>query len=225
MRVLVIEDDQTLSNLVARDLHAAGYTVDVVDLAESGLHAAIDVVYSAIIVDLRLPDRDGLELIREMRARGVRAPILILTGRRRVPDRVAGLAAGADDYLVKPFALAELRARLAALGRRPAMMTAAAPSFADIVFDAQGTEATVTGRPLSLSRQEARLLRLLVDRGGHVISKRLIEENLYGFGEEVASNAVEVHIHKLRNALRRAGSSAVIATRRGVGYCLEGKAQ
>lgn len=223
MRVLVIEDDRNLSDLVARDLRAVGYTVDAVDLAESGLHAAIDVAYSAIIVDLRLPDRDGLELVREMRAKGVRAPILILTGRRRVADRVAGLEAGADDYLVKPFALAELRARLSALGRRPVTLTSAAPSFADIAFDARGMEATVMGRPLSLSRQELRLLRLLVDRGGHVISKRLIEESLYGFGEEVASNAIEVHIHKLRRALRQAGSKAAIETRRGVGYRLEGK--
>lgn len=225
MRVLVVDDDQTLSSLISRDLRGIGYTVDAVDLAESGLHAAIDVLYSAIVVDLRLPDRDGLDLVREMRSRGVRAPILILTGRRRVADRVAGLEAGADDYLIKPFALAELRARVLALGRRPAALTPATLAFADIVFDGQGMEATVRGRPLSLSRQEMRLLRLLVDRGGHVISKRLIEENLYGFGEEVASNAIEVHIHKLRNALRGAGSAAAIETRRGVGYRLEGKPQ
>ncbi len=172
MRILVIEDDPDLSDLVARDLRAVGYTVDAVDLAESGLHAAIDVAYSAIIVDLRLPDRDGLDLVREMRGKSVRTPILILTGRRRVADRVAGLEAGADDYLIKPFALAELRARLSALGRRPVALTSSAPSFADIAFDARGMEATVTGKPLSLSRQELRLLRLLVDRGGHVISKR-----------------------------------------------------
>jgi DNA-binding response OmpR family regulator len=220
MRVLVIDDDHALASLVAGDLRAAGYTVDAVDLAESGLNAAIDVGYSVIIVDLRLPDRDGLDLVRNMRGHGLRTPILILTGRRRVADRVAGLEAGADDYLVKPFALAELRARLAALRRRPETMVPNIPTFADIVFDHNGIEATVAGRPMRLSRQETRLLRLLVERGGHVLSKQHIEETLYGFGEEVSSNSIEVHVHNLRQALQRAGAEATIETRRGVGYRL-----
>jgi DNA-binding response OmpR family regulator len=221
MRILVVEDDAEIAGLIARDLRGIGYTVDSVDLAESGRNAALDVAYTAIVVDLRLPDRDGLELVRELRARGVQAPILILTGRRRVADRVAGLEAGADDYLVKPFALAELRARLAALQRRPSAVTTGAPAFADIAFDREGVEVSVGGRPLRLSRQEVRLLRLLVERGGHVLPKSVIEETLYGFGEEVASNSVEVHIHRLRQALRQAGSAVVIETRRGIGYRLD----
>lgn len=220
MRILLVEDDVTIASLIARDLRATGYTVDAFDLAESGLNAALDVDYSAIVVDLRLPDRDGLDLVRELRARDVKTSILILTGRRRVADRVAGLDAGADDYLVKPFALAELRARLAALRRRPGTMVPDVTAFADIAFDRDGIEATVAGRPMPLSRQETRLLRLLVERGGHVLSKRHIEETLYGFGEEVSSNSVEVHIHNLRQALRRAGALAAIETRRGVGYRL-----
>lgn len=225
MRVLVIEDDHTLAGLVAGDLRAAGYTVDAIDSAESGLNAALDFAYSAIIVDLRLPDRDGLELVRDLRGRGLRTSILILTGKRRVADRVAGLEAGADDYLIKPFALAELRARLAALRRRPDTIAPSATAFADIAFDHDGIEATVSGRPMRLSRQETRLLRLLVERGGHVLSKRHIEETLYGFGEEVSSNSVEVHVHHLRQALRRAGAQADIETRRGVGYRLGKKGQ
>ena len=223
VRVLVVEDDADIAGLVVRDLRAAGYTVDAVDLAESGLNAALDVAYSTIIVDLRLPDRDGLELVRDLRGRGVTAPILILTGRRKVADRVAGLEAGADDYLVKPFAMAELRARLSALQRRPGTLVPDAATYIDIAFDREGVEASVAGQPLKLSRQEARLLRLLVERGGHLLSKRHIEETLYGFGEEVASNSVEVHIHKLRQALRLAGSAVAIETRRGVGYRLERK--
>ena len=221
MRILVVEDDSDISGLVTRDLRAVGYTVDAVDLAESGLHAALDTDYSTIIVDLRLPDRDGLELVRDLRGRGVVAPVLILTGRRKVADRIAGLEAGADDYLVKPFALAELRARLSALQRRPGGRQSSQPAFVDITFDREGMEASVSGLPLRLSRQEVRLLRLLVERGGHVISKRHIEETLYGFGEEVSSNSVEVHIHKLRHALRQADSAVMIETRRGVGYRLE----
>jgi len=221
VRILVVEDDVDISNIVYRDLRAAGYTIDAVGLAESGLHAAMDVEYSAIVVDLRLPDRDGLQLVRDLRDRGVVAPILILTGRRKVADRVAGLDAGADDYLVKPFALAELRARLSALLRRPGKLQSGIPAFGDVSFDRERVEASVAGRPLHLSRQELRVLRLLVERGGHVISKRFIEETLYGFGEEVASNSVEVHIHKLRQALRQANSATMIETQRGVGYRLE----
>lgn len=220
MRILLVEDDVTIASLIARDLRATGYTVDAFDLAESGLNAALDVDYSAIVVDLRLPDRDGLDLVRELRAREVKTSILILTGRRRIADRVAGLDAGADDYLVKPFALAELRARLAALRRRPGTMVSDVTAFADIAFDRDGIEATVAGRPMPLSRQETRLLRLLAERGGHVLSKRHIEETLYGFGEEVSSNSIEVHIHNLRQALRRAGTQAAIETRRGIGYRL-----
>jgi DNA-binding response OmpR family regulator len=220
MRVLLIEDDAEISSLVVRDLRGAGYTVDAVDQGETGLHAALGTDYAAILIDLRLPDRDGLEVVRDLRGRGVQSPILILTGRRRVADRVAGLKAGADDYLVKPFALAELRARLTALQRRPGKRGGKPPAFADVTFDEEGVEALVAERPLDLTRQELRLLRLLVERGGHIVSKRLIEETLYGFDEEVASNSIEVHIHKVRRALQGAGSSAMIETRRGVGYRL-----
>jgi DNA-binding response OmpR family regulator len=223
MRLLVVEDDSDIAALIARDLHGAGYTVDIVGLAESGLHAALDIGYSAIVIDLRLPDGDGLDLVRRLRERGRQVPILILTGKRRVADRVAGLRAGADDYLVKPFATAELRARLVALQRRARDQAPLMPGFADIAIDPDGVEATVGRRPLALARQELRLLRLLVERGGHLVSKRLIEDTLYGFDEDVASNAVEVHVHKLRRALSDAGSVAGIETRRGLGYRLDRK--
>jgi len=219
MRVLLIEDDAEISSLVVRDLRGAGYTVDAVDQGWAGLHAALGTEYAVIVVDLRLPDRDGLDVVRDLRGRGIQSPILILTGRRRVADRVAGLKAGADDYLIKPFALAELRARVGALQRRSGKR-AEPPAFVDVAFDEEGAEALVSGRPLDLTRQELRLLRLLVERGGHIVSKRLIEETLYGFDEEVASNSIEVHIHKLRRALQGTGSAAIIETRRGVGYRL-----
>jgi DNA-binding response OmpR family regulator len=220
MRVLIVEDDEAIAALVARDLRADGHAVDAVGLAEDGLNAALSTAYAAIIIDLKLPDRDGLDLVREVRRRQVHAPILILTGRRRIADRVAGLSAGADDYLMKPFAMAELRARLAALQRRPNRLTAPELAFGDVTLDRDSFEAQVAGAPLKLSRREFALLELLIQRGGHVTSKRVIEESLYGFDEEVTSNSVEVHIHNLRQALRRAGAAVEIETRRGIGYRL-----
>ncbi len=220
MRILIVEDDGDIAALVTRDLKSAGYTPDAVATAEQGLHAALGVAYAAIIVDLRLPDRDGMELVRDLRARGVHAPILILTGRRTVGDRVAGLGAGADDYLVKPFAMAELRARVQALLRRPSVRVATRIAFGDIAIDPEVREATVAGQPMPLSRQGLKLLVLLVQRGGHVTPKRVIEETLYGFDDEVSSNSVEVHIHHLRQALRTAKAEAEIETWRGVGYRL-----
>jgi DNA-binding response OmpR family regulator len=220
MRLLIVEDDTNIAALIARDLHGAGYTVDTAGLVESGLNAALDTNYAALVVDLRLPDGDGLDLVRRLRALGHQVPILILTGRRGVADRVAGLKAGADDYLVKPFAAAELRERLVALQRRARIQLPRQPSFADVEFDESGIEALVGRQPIALARQELRLLRLLVERGGHMVSKPLIEETLYGFDDDVASNAVEVHIHKLRRALSEAGSVATIETRRGLGYRL-----
>lgn len=220
MRLLIVEDDGDIAALVTRDLRSAGHTCDAVGTAEHGLNAALDVAYAAIIVDLRLPDQDGMELVRALRARGVTAPILILTGRRAVVDRVAGLAAGADDYLVKPFAMAELRARVQALLRRPSLKPQSRIVFANITIDPEVREASVAGQPMPLSRQGLKLLELLVQRGGHVTPKRLIEETLYGFDDEVSSNSVEVHVHHLRNALRSAGAAVEIETWRGIGYCL-----
>jgi DNA-binding response OmpR family regulator len=211
MRLLIVEDDGDIAALVTRDLRSAGYTIDAVATAEHGLNAALDVAYAAIIIDLRLPDRDGMELVRDLRARAVQAPILILTGRRAIVDRVAGLGAGADDYLTKPFAMAELRARIQALLRRPSVPLAARIAFGDIAIDPAVREATVSGQPMPLSRQALNLLELLVQRGGHVTPKRVIE---------VSSNSVEVHIHHLRQALRNAGAEAGIETWRGVGYRL-----
>jgi len=219
-RILVVEDDSDIGGLLSRELGALGYTVDRVELAEEALLAATATVYALLIVDLGLPDRDGLDLVREMRRLLIEAPILMLTARRKVEDRVLGLSSGADDYLVKPFAIPEFRARVAALLRRPARMRDNRFRAANIVVDRDSLEARVGGVGLPLARKQFQLLELLVRRKNHMTPKRMIEETLYGFNDEVSPNSIEAHIYKLRNVLKSAGAEATIETRRGIGYRL-----
>ena len=220
MRVLIVEDDENIAQLLERDLMGLGLTVDKVGLAEHAFAAAADTDYALMVVDLGLPDGDGLDLVRRIRKRGSETPILLLTARRRVQDRVAGLASGADDYLVKPFALPELRARVIALLRRPPRLDRSPVGIANIVLDHEGLEAIVEGVGLTLTRKQFALLELLVRRKGHITPKRMIEETLYGFDDEVSANSIEAHVYKLRQALRSAGARASIETRRGIGYRL-----
>jgi len=220
MRVLVVDDDKEVAQLLARDLDGQGYTVDTVGLAQHALAAAGDTDYALMVVDLGLPDGDGLDLVRQIRQRGSHTPILVLTARRRIEDRVLGLATGADDYLVKPFALPELRARVNALLRRPAHLHRAAISVADIVVDRDALDAFVGGKSLDLTRKQFVLLELLVRRKGQLTPKRMIEEALYGYDDSVSPNAIEAQIYKLRVALKAAGARGVIETRRGIGYRL-----
>lgn len=219
-RILVVDDDQDVAGLVRRELVSLGFTVDAVAFAEDALLAGRDTVYALMIVDLGLPDRDGLDLVREMRSRSIEAPILMLTARNRVEDRVTGLACGADDYLVKPFAVPELRARVTALLRRPSRIRDNHLSVANIVVDRDSLEAVVDGLSLPLPLKQFQLLELLVRRKNHMTPKRMIEETLYGFADEVSTNSIEAQVYKLRQALRAAGAEATIETRRGIGYRL-----
>jgi DNA-binding response OmpR family regulator len=220
MRVLIVDDDREVANLVARELNGQGYAVDTVGLAQHALAAASDTEYALMVVDLGLPDGDGLELVREIRQRGSHTPILVITARRRVEDRVVGLVSGADDYLVKPFALPELRARVGALLRRPARIDRARSSVGNLVVDRDALEAMVDGKAVALTRKQFALLDLLARRKGTMTPRRTIEEALYGFDEAVSTNSIEAHVSKLRSALRAAGASVTIETRRGIGYRL-----
>lgn len=219
-RILVVDDDRELAALVGRELQALGHTVDLVELADDALDAARSVDYALLIVDLGLPDRDGIELVRELRFRAIEAPILMLTARGRVEDRVNGLASGADDYLVKPFVVPELRARVAALLRRPSRMQARRIAVGNLVVDHDSLEALVAGTSLPLALKQFQLLDLLVRRKNHMTPKRMIEEALYDFSDEVSSNTIEAHVYKLRQALRTSGADVTIETRRGIGYRL-----
>jgi DNA-binding response OmpR family regulator len=219
-RILVVDDDRDLAGLVGRELHALGYTVDLIGLAEDALVAARAVDYALLIVDLGLPDRDGVELVREMRCRAIEAPILMLTARGKIEDRVSGLASGADDYLVKPFAIPELRARVTALLRRPSRLKIHRFSVGNVVVDRDSLEAAVGGTSLPLALKQFQLLDLLVRRKNHMTPKRMIEETLYDFSDMVSANAIEAQVSKLRRALCSAGAGVAIETRRGIGYRL-----
>lgn len=219
-RILVVEDDRDLASLVGRELRALGLTVDVIGFAEDALLATRDTDYALMIVDLGLPDRDGLDLVREMRKRAIATPILMMTARSKVEDKVSGLTCGADDYLVKPFAVPELRARVTALLRRPSSLKNSRLTVANIIVDRAALEAIVDGASLPLTRKQFQLLELLARRKNHMTPKRMIEEALYGYNDDVSGNAIEALVYKLRQTLRAVGAEAEIETRRGIGYRL-----
>ncbi|PWC33420.1 response regulator transcription factor [Azospirillum sp. TSO35-2] len=220
MRLLLIEDNRRLASLTAEGLRKAGFAVDCVHTADEAAAAVTVAGYDAVLLDLGLPDADGLTVLAAMRDRADTTPVLILTARDGVEERVKGLNLGADDYLLKPFALEELVARIRALLRRPGAALGIALHQGNIVFDTVNRQATVGGQPLDLSRRELDALELLLRRAGRVVSKTALENGLYGFGEEVGSNAVEVLIHRLRKRLQAAGATAGVQTLRGIGYIL-----
>lgn len=220
MRLLVVEDHVELASLIADGLRRAGFGVDTVALADEAMAAWRAVSYDAVVLDLGLPDQDGTAVLRHARQGGRTAPVLILTARDAVEDRVAGLNAGADDYLIKPFDMTELVARLRALLRRPGAALGTVLEVGNIALDTIGQEAQVAGRACPLARRELALLEMLMRRAGHVVPRDPLSDSLYAFGEEIASNALEVHIHRLRRKLADAGSAAEIHTVRGVGYIM-----
>jgi DNA-binding response OmpR family regulator len=218
MRLLLIEDNQTLSALLQKGLSAAGFEVDVVRTLTDALNGLALTRFSAIILDLGLPDGDGYAVLQFLRGKGDSTPVLILTARSAVDDRVKGFQRGADDYLCKPFALEELVARVHALLRRPGTLLGAALQLGRVTFDIAAREVTVDGRPQSVPPREAAVLEVLLRRSGRVVPKQLIEDQLYGLSDEVSSNAVEVYVHRLRKQLSEAGAGIEIHTIRGVGY-------
>jgi DNA-binding response OmpR family regulator len=225
MRALYVEDETELSELVAAALRRAGFAADRAGTLDDARVALAAVRYDVVILDLGLPDGDGSDLLRDLRQKRDPTPVLVLTARDAVEDRVAGLEAGADDYLLKPFHLDELVARLKALLRRPRGPLAMRLEAGNLVFDTVHREAEVASRPLPLSRRELAVLELLMRRPGRVVSKESIEEHVYGFDEEVGSNAVEVTVHRLRRKLAGAGAVVEIHTLRGLGYILTGEAR
>ena len=181
--------------------------------------------YDVAILDLGLPDGDGIEVLSTARRSGLVIPFLLLTARDTVDDRVLGLNAGADDYLTKPFAMDELVARTKALLRRPGLALGVILEAGNIQFDSVGREVLVAGKPLSLPRKELDVLEHLMRRAGRVVPKTVLEDKLYGAGDELESNAIPVHVSHLRRKLIAAGASLEIHTIRGVGYLLEEKSQ
>lgn len=220
MRLLLVEDEARIAELTKVGLDRAGFTVDCV-ATQANAAAAVELTpYDGIILDLGLPDGDGLSFLAEIREANNGIPILILTARDAVEARVLGLNAGADDYLVKPFAMDELAARVKALLRRPGQALGLVLHAGNIAFDTVGRDVLVEGAPVPLARHELSILEHLMRRLGRVVPKSVLEEKLYGMGEELESNAIPVHVHHLRRKLAEAGATPEIHTVRGLGYLL-----
>ncbi len=219
MRILIAEDDAIMADGLTRSLRHSGYVVDRVETGVQADAALTRDEFDLLILDLGLPKMGGLEVLRRLRARGSRLPVLILTALDGVNERVRGLDLGADDYLGKPFALGELEARVRALTRRGSAGVSGLLRHGELSYDQVGKVAEIRGKPLDLSARETGLLEILLQRAGRIVSKEQLVERLCEWGEEVSTNAIEVYVHRLRKKLEAGGVK--IATVRGLGYCLE----
>jgi two-component system OmpR family response regulator len=222
MRILVVEDEPKMAGLLLRGLMEESYAVDVASTGSDAIWAGTENPYDAIVLDVMLPDVDGFEVCRQLRANGRWAPVLMLTARDGVPDRVAGLDAGADDYLVKPFSFTELLARMRALIRRGAAERPTVLQVDDLVLDPASRRVTRGDTPIELTAKEFALLEFLMRRPGEVLSRSLILEHVWDFGYDGTSNVVSVYVRYLREKIDRPFGRHSIQTVRGSGYRLQG---
>jgi DNA-binding response OmpR family regulator len=220
MRLMVVEDEPRLVEVLRQGLTAAGFVTDAFSTKDDAAEAVTNYPYDAVILDLGLPDGDGLALLKEYREAGGTTPILILTARDTVENRVTGLNSGADDYLIKPFAMPELVARIKALLRRPGGALGTVLSSGNLQLDTIGRDVRIGAETIQFPRQETAILEHLLRRQGRVVPRSVLEEKLYGIDEEPDSNPIAVHIHRLRKRLEEAKATVEIHTVRGVGYIL-----
>ncbi len=221
MRALLIEDDLTIAEFVARGLREAAFAVEHAVDGESGLHLASSAPYDVAIIDLMLPVRDGLSVIRELRQRQVTTPVLILSAKHTVDDRVIGLEAGGDDYLTKPFAFTELLARVQALIRRATSAPASTHlTVGDLTLDLRSRHATRAGRDIELRPREFALLEYLLRNAGRVVSKTMILSHVWDYSFDPRTNVVDVLVHRLRDRIDKGFDQKMIHTVRGIGYVL-----
>lgn len=221
MKILIVEDNPRLRSLVGEHLAGAGLVVDEVGTGEDCLAALSTNSYDALLLDLGLPDADGAQILREARERtSGRLPIVIITARDELSERVRLLNAGADDFIVKPFDMAELAARVRAVLRRPGTRSTNTLRFGDLEFDVSRREALVHSRPMDLARRELGLLEELLRADGRIVIREALEDRLYAFKDPVTPNAIEQSISRLRRALSLSGSIVEISTKRGLGYRL-----
>jgi len=220
VRLLTIEDERELAELTAGALGRAGFAVDIAGSLAEAQEAIAVMAYDAIILDLALGDGNGLSLLRSLRGRGASVPVLILTARDALEDRVVGLDSGADDYVLKPFHMPELISRVRALLRRPNAALGVRLEVANLVFETAHRQVTIGGEIVPLSTRELALLEILLRRAERVVTREAIEQSLYNFEAELGSNALEVLVHRLRRKLQDAGATLQIHTLRGVGYLL-----
>jgi two-component system, OmpR family, response regulator len=221
MRALLVEDDATIAEFVARGLREAGFAVDRASDGEEGLTAALKQPYDVAIVDVMLPKRDGLSLIEELRRRGIATPVLILSARREIDDRVRGLQTGGDDYLTKPFAFAELLARVQALVRRATRASEPTTlTLDDLVVDLLSRRVTRGGKLIDLRPREFSLLEYLMRNAGRVVSKTMILSHVWEYNFDPQTNVVDVLVSRLREKIDRPFEQKLLHTVRGVGYVL-----
>jgi DNA-binding response OmpR family regulator len=217
---LLVEDNVELANGLVHSLAQSDYVTDVVHNGRGALTACATTSYQLVILDLGLPDMDGIEVLRRLRQQGLIAPILILTARDDSSDRILGLDAGSDDYLVKPFVLGELEARIRALLRRGSLASAML-RFGKLDFDPASRQASIEGRELALTARELAVLELLLQRPGRVVSKQQLVESMYEWADATNPSVVEVFVSRLRRKLDEAGAQVAIRVLRGLGYRLE----
>jgi heavy metal response regulator len=218
MRVLVVEDDLRIAEFIRKGLEEEGHAVDVAHDGDEALDWPAVVDFDAIVLDIMLPGRDGIEVCRILRSRSVRTPILMLTARDTVEDRVAGLDSGADDYLVKPFAFAELLARLRALMRREPVLLGTTLEVADLSLDTATRQVSRAGQPVTLTNKEYALLEYLMRHPNQVLTRTMIAEHVWNFDFDTGTNVIDVHIRYLRRKIDDPHDLKLIQTVRGAGY-------
>jgi two-component system copper resistance phosphate regulon response regulator CusR len=222
MKILYVEDDPEAQAFVSRALRESGFVIDTAGDGESGLELALAGAYDVLILDVKLPGMSGFELLRRLRRAGVNVPVLFLTAQGEVADRIEGLELGADDYLAKPFALAELLARLRAVSRRHLRQAKdGVLRVGDLVVDSERHYVERGGKRIQLTPKEFQLLEYLALNSGYVLSRSMIAEKIWGHGFESYSNAIDVHVNNLRKKVDRASGGKLIHTVKGLGYVLE----
>lgn len=222
MRIMLVEDNQRLSDAINAALYKAGFVVDAIATGEEALTAVINQNYDTIILDLGLPDMDGMKVLEELRANKNAVPVLILTARGTLSDKVAGLNSGADDYLVKPFDVEELIARLKALLRRPSQTVGSVITINNLSFNTENRQVQIDDKLIGLSRKETDLLELLIRSSEKIVTKKSIEMQIYSYGETGSANSIEVLVHRLRKKLADEAAAIEIHTLHGIGYMITG---
>lgn len=221
MRILFVDDDERLADLVRRGLRESGHVVDTAHTGTTGLAFAVERDYDAVILDVMLPEMDGLEIVRRLREGGATTPVLLLTGRDAPEDTIAGLDAGADDYLRKPFVFGELEARLRSISRRTAPVAEPVIRVADLSFDVRTRRARRGNREIDLTARESAFLEYFMLHPGRVLTRSMIEEALWSIDSDTSSNVVDVYVRRLRAKLEANGEVRLLHTIRGAGYRLE----
>ncbi len=222
MRILVVEDEQGLAEAIAAILRKEHYEVDVANDGQTGLDNALTDVYDCIILDIMLPKMNGLDVLTYLRIKQIETPIMLLTAKSEIEDKISGLDCGADDYLTKPFSTGELLARIRAMIRRKGVVVDINPKYGDITLDIKRGELMCNGSSVVLGRKEFQMMELLMSNSGQIVTKEGFVKKVWGYDDDTEYNNVEVYISFLRKKLTMLHSVVQIKTRRGIGYCLDG---